>query len=305
MTFDDFDDDFSAPAIIMQSQPAVIEKIDYTGMRGVFYDVSNEDYHACKSVSKSVTDAINKSAGYAWAYMNGLIKRNESEALNKGTLLHCAILEPDELYERYFLSDKKPDMRTKAGKALAEEIRGQANGKRVITPDHMTMITRVSEEIHKHPIARLLFDGGRPEVSIFSEMDGAPVRCRHDYLNGQVVADLKSTEDASQDGFLRSVEKYRYDVQDAFYRDVSESQGVDVSNFLFVAVEKSEPYRVEVYELDAESVNWGRTAYKANLETYRRCMQTGIWPSTTGRITPLSTSNFHRKRIERSIELAL
>jgi hypothetical protein len=59
---------------------------------------------------------------------------------------------------------------------------------------------------------------------------------------------------------------------------------MDLTNakrFFFIAVEKEAPFNVEVYELDEESISIGRAAYLADIETYKKCLETDNWHGYT------------------------
>ncbi|MGZ5077013.1 MAG: PD-(D/E)XK nuclease-like domain-containing protein [Methylobacter sp.] len=252
----------------------------------IVYDMSNEDYHAHPYISKSGLDLIDISPAHFKKS-----ERNETAAFQKGTLIHCAILEPDFLESRYFGMAETIDRRTKDGKAKYAEYEAKASGRILVTAEEMKMGMRIRDEVSQHKIAGQLFSGGDSEVSIFSEIDGTGVRCRPDYLNGPIAVDLKSTEDAAG-GFIRSVTKYRYYVQDPFYTDVMAKEGIDIEHFLFVAIEKSEPYGICVYELDGDAVNYGRKRYRENLDLYRRCLDSGHWPGYEQTINTLSLPRY-------------
>ncbi len=255
---------------------------------GIVHDLSNEDYHAHPSISKSGLDAINKSPAH---YIKS--EHKETLAFKKGTLIHCAILEPDCLESRYLALTEKLDLRTKKGKQAYAEHDVLANGRIIVTAEEWVMATRVREEVSHHKIAKHLFDGGVSETSIFSQINDTNVRCRPDYLHidSGICVDLKSTDDAAH-GFVRSAQKYRYYVQHPYYCDVMESAGIEISNFLFVAIEKTEPFGICVYELDDDAVEFGRRQYNLNLDTYKRCLDSGEWPCYSEEIKTLSLPSY-------------
>jgi hypothetical protein len=285
-------------------------------------NLSNEDYHAHNSMSKSGLDKISVSPLHYLAglpeitdenrnrfayipeqyhvYMKGEANRVETPAMKEGTLIHCAVLEPDELLNRYFALDETVDRRTKAGKERWAEIQQEAEGKIIISPEQQHMGMRIRDEVAKHKIARLLFDGGKSETSVFSSIDDIDARCRPDYINGSVFLDVKSTDNAGE-SFEKSVAKYRYYVQQPFYTDIAEQEGMEVSNFLFVAIEKKEPYSIGIYQLDYDAVAYGRREYKADLDTYKRCLDTGIWPGYQETIKTLSLPRYAAARIANKV----
>jgi exodeoxyribonuclease VIII len=49
--------------------------------------------------------------------------------------------------------------------------------------------------------------------------------------------------------------------------------------FVFICVEKKPPYAVGVYILDDHALKMGRIEYEEDLERYKKCKETGEWPS--------------------------
>jgi len=100
---------------------------------------------------------------------------------------------------------------------------------------------------------------GIAECSFFSKVDGIDVKCRPDYYKEDIgiVVDLKTTDDASPQGFSKAVANFGYHTQASFYLKVLESMELNAFKFVFIAVEKKPPYMVGIYELDYESLQKG------------------------------------------------
>lgn len=156
------------------------------------------------------------------------------------------------------------------------------------------------DSVMAHPAARkLLQRQGKAEQSIYwnDPVTGVSCRCRPDYLTDDDFAiDLKTTEDASQEGFSKSIANYRYHVQDPFYSDgILHATGRRVRGFFFIAVEKSAPYAVQVFQVDEESRELGRMEYMRDLESYAECEETGVWPAYSDRIEPIAVPAYYYK----------
>jgi exodeoxyribonuclease VIII len=94
-----------------------------------------------------------------------------------------------------------------------------------------------------------------------------------------VIVDLKTTRDASPDGFAKSVAQYRYHVQAAFYSDGYRAAfGEAPRGFVFIAVETEPPYLVAVYVASETMAQRGRIEYQTDLDTFRRCQDADTWP---------------------------
>ncbi len=70
---------------------------------GIYFDISNEDYHAGDGVSKSQLDMVALSpALLQWQISTGRYRK--LKALDMGTALHCLLLEPEEFDKRFIVA---------------------------------------------------------------------------------------------------------------------------------------------------------------------------------------------------------
>ncbi len=238
--------------------------------------MNNAEYHAMPGISKSGLDLINRSpAHYRWAREN---PQDPSPAMRFGTLAHLAVLEPDRFNSECIVLPTL-DRRTKAGKEAWEEFQANHPDQELLTNDEHTHITAIRDAVRAHPIARKLLDQiDQVEASTFwtDPATGVECRCRPDAILGNgMLIDLKTTDDAGP-GFHRSVAKYRYHVQAAFYGDGM--GGMEERPMVFIAVEKKAPYLVSCNIIGPDSLVAGREAYRRNLDTYAKCVESGIWP---------------------------
>lgn len=185
------------------------------------------------------------------------------------------------------------------------------NGHRnVLDADAWDQLHRMRDAVYAHPAARALLTAvpGKAEQSVYwiDAETGELCRCRPDFwrLDG-IVVDVKTCEDASPEGFAKSIHNWRYHVQHPFYQDginamreqlLAASQGEEfppqipapVRAFVFLAVEKKAPHAVAVYMLDAEAVELGRMEYRRDLNTLHQCIETGVWPGYGDAIQPIT-----------------
>lgn len=246
--------------------------------------MTNEEYHAHPALSKSGLDRLAISPAHYQAWLSE--PRIETPAMKLGSAVHCGILEPDRFLKDYAPLPEGLDRRTKAGKEMYAEL--ESSGKILLSADDLETVNRMRDSVLAHPAARELLAEGIAETSHFAELGGVAVKCRPDWLSGGIVVDLKTTQDASLSGFSKSIANYRYAVQAPFYSDILASLGHDVVAFLFIAVEKTAPYAVGVYELDDMSIEIGREQYQHDLDTYRRCVESGEWPAYSNGIEKIS-----------------
>lgn len=238
-------------------------------------DLTNEQYHAHDSISKTGLDLIARSPAH-YRYSE---RRESTRAMVIGSAVHAAILEPDVFAEQYMLLRDVKDRRASEYKQ-AVTVHGADN---VLTGTEADYVAGIQESVRTHrQLSALLSEPGRAELSVITTdpVTGVSVRCRFDWLtDAGVPVDLKTTLDARPDAFSRSVSSYRYHVQAAFYCDVWEWEtGDKLDRMIFAALEKSMPHAVALYMLDDEALMVGRKLYREALNTYARCLESGHWP---------------------------
>lgn len=257
-------------------------------MTQIIDGLSNADYHANPAISKSGLDKIAKSPAHYKASRE--TKHEDSDALVFGSAFHDYILLPDTFQTAYTVLPPDFNGRTKEGKAMLESIR--QSGQTVLKAEWMTAIEGMAAAITAHPKASVLLQGGKAEQSIFwtDEDSGIDCRCRPDYLHPSgIIVDLKSTADASPEEFARSVAKYRYHVQDAFYSEgYYQATGQWPRGFVFIAVEKTAPYAVACYSLDDDAKAYGHELFRRDLETLLEAEKNQEWTAYSQEIETLS-----------------
>ena len=244
--------------------------------------ISNADYHADPAISASHLHAVAASPYHYWSrFLNPDRPPSvQTAAMKLGSLTHCAVLEPDELSKRYGICLPR---NTKAGKEQAAEM--EAAGIEAVTNTDMEQALAMAASVRSHQAAAALLRDGKAEQSFWWDdlPTGLRCKCRPDWHTGTTIVDLKTTTDASPNGFARSVAQWRYHVQQNHYL-----AGTFAERFVFIAVEKTYPYAVGVYELDEAAALHGETTRRNNLQTIADCRAISEWPGYGNTIQPLS-----------------
>ena len=239
--------------------------------------MTNSEYHANKAVSKSDLDLINRSPLH---YINAVENpKEQTESMLFGSVVHKLVLEP-ETFAAEYIAAPKCDRRTKEGKARWQEFIDNITTETVISEEMLTEATAVAEAVRKNPVADKLLKGGKSEESYFwtDSVTGIECKCRPDYLRPDgIVVDLKTTENASPEKFVKSAYDYRYYVQAWWYLHGLKQCGINAHDFIFIAVEKKPPYAVCVYAADDLMLQLGEREAVKNLHTYAECEKSGIW----------------------------
>lgn len=236
--------------------------------------LSNGAYHSGAGISCTGLKKIAVSPAH---YKHGEFKQTSS--MFTGSATHAAILEPDLFAKQYVTLPSGKDRRSAEYKALCAEY-GADN---VLVSSDAYQIKMMQQAVQKNSKARqwLYEEEGRNELSVYAKdpETGVLVRCRFDrLLNRGLSPDLKTTVDASPRGFSNAIAKYGYAFQAAFYLDTYYwATGQRLESFGFVAVESKAPYNVMCYRLDDESIEVGRSQYRAALNKYAECLESGVW----------------------------
>lgn len=261
--------------------------------------MTNEEYHSDTSaISKSGTDKIESSPlDYWYHYLREKpadeLQNEPTKAMLFGTALHTAVLEP-HIFDKQYIVMPIINRRTNIGKAeyLALQNIISINNQTAIPLEDMENILKMREAIFKHPTAKLLFANGVAEQTFMFNEPNTGVMCkiRPDWLdsNNGLIVDLKTTTDASKNGFSKHAYDFKYHKQDPFYLDGMEAIGQDKSGFVFVNIEKEPPFKIGIHYLDNRSRQLGRDTYLNNLETYSECLKTGIWKGYDEKISEVS-----------------
>ncbi len=249
--------------------------------------MSNAEYHADSAISKSDLDLINRSPAY-YKYVKEN-PREQTAAMLFGSLVHKLVLEPNDFKNEYAVAPVA-DRRTSEGKKKWNEFLANSEGKTVADIKTYTAACLAAESVENHPVASKLLRGGQAENSYFWNENGVKCKCRPDYLRTDLkcVIDLKTTQNASPESFVKSAYDYRYHVQAAWYLRGLRACGADVENFVFIAVEKEPPYQACVFAADEEFIKLGEIDALDNLKTYEEAARNNQWNGYENKIHGLT-----------------
>ncbi|EEY4097366.1 exodeoxyribonuclease VIII [Escherichia coli] len=264
------------------ADPVIVEDIE----PGIYYGISNENYHAGPGVSKSQLDDIaDTPALYLWR-KNAPVDTTKTKTLDLGTAFHCRVLEPEEFSNRFIVAPEF-NRRTNAGKEEEKAFLMEcaSTGKTVITAEEGRKIELMYQSVMALPLGQWLVESaGHAESSIYWEdpETGILCRCRPDKIIPEFhwIMDVKTTADIQR--FKTAYYDYRYHVQDAFYSDGYEAQFGVQPTFVFLVASTTVEcgrYPVEIFMMGEEAKLAGQQEYHRNLQTLADCLNTDEWPA--------------------------
>ena len=233
-------------------------------------------------------------------------------ALIFGELVHTAVFEPHKLQGCYYIKpetyeNKKGEIKPWNGNATECKDWKYAHSDRpIIGKEDFDALIGIRKSVLEHPAARRCMEKGSAELSMFAWDPETKVllKSRPDWTAGGVLVNLKTTEDASLEGFARSIAKFHYDSAAAFHLDVFQLvKPKEKDAYVFIVVEKSPPYVVGVYNLDQASIQIGREKYRRWLRDYVEAMESDQWPGYSDKIRTISLPMWEIRRHNTQLSL--
>lgn len=241
------------------------------GQALIYKDIPNENYHAGVGISSSYIRRFGQSQLHAIEH-----KQESSPNLKFGTASHALLVEGQEAFDK----EVKVITGSPYTKAYKEEKADyEEQGFIVLKESEAEIIHAMKDSMVYEGNAYLNAKGKIAEASIYWYEDDVLCKCRPDLMcpplnepnsdNKIVIVDYKTTISCEPFVFNKSVKKYGYDMQAAWYRRGLLMAGYDVEDFMFIAQEKVHPYASKVFRITKEQIDFGWTMMENYLEEYK------------------------------------
>lgn len=194
--------------------------------------------------------------------------KESTDSQQIGTATHWAVFEPAKFAARVMLWERRNGARR--GKAWdAFEAESALKRALVLTEDEHDEVLALARAVRNSPQVKPFFaQGGEAEVPLrWTDAEtGLPCKARLDWICPIGIADLKTTKDASPEGFGRECARYKYHQQGGFYVDgyAASHAGLELPYFI-IAAEKGAPHVVQVYRVAGDVLELGRSEMRAHL----------------------------------------
>lgn len=230
------------------------------GFDKLHLDMPAEQYHGIDCASRS--DLFPLTQGQTLAHVRESMNTPNvaTPAMQIGTALHTYTLEPEN-FDNEIVEALDLPRRSNADKATHEQFAEQHAGKVILKPSDMQLVQSMGASINAHDAAHrlLTLDSVREASTLWTETKVNDLRCkaRPDIIieSGlHTLVDVKTTQDASPQGFAKSISNFGYHFQAAWYLRGCNALNIDVTNFIFICVEKAPPHCVAVYSLAVEVI---------------------------------------------------
>lgn len=280
---------------------------------GFHYGLPYEEYSKWDAINFSRLKPIRDTASKCkWEMEN---PKKPTPAMILGSALHVATLEPAR-FEQLFHICPPCDRRTKEGKEFYAEQEKIAGSKLLIrdgsSEDEGNLsavknLRGMAKAIRSMKSATPFLNGiGQNEVSALwkDEETGLMCKARMDRFIPELAAlkglpaivEIKTSQDASEWGFAKTVDSFYYAAQAACYATaVKAITGKDALH-IFIACESQAPYDAAVFTLDDQSLQTGLLQYRQMLNRYAECVKLNKWPGYPDKVQILSLPGYSHKR---------
>lgn len=273
---------------------------------GIYPDVEETEYWAWPAANYSALKILDQQTPKHCRYTLD----NPSEPTDEmkfGSALHCKVLRPEAFDKEWTVAPTCQVANKSTGAACRNDAKYCRDGVwacgvhgkgwplpegDTITEDKLMKLMAMEASIKGHRTCRKLLEemtGAKTECAItwIDPVTGVPCKAKLDlwgYRDVITIADLKSCNDASEDGFSRQIAEMRYHMQAAMYLDGLSITlgGEEVQNFQFLAIEKEPPFACAAYHLHQEDIALGREQYRNALTQWKFCHEVNAWPGYKG-----------------------
>ena len=230
----------------------------------------NSDY-----ISNSMLNFLSGKSPEYFRFMMDNPQR-PTTAMKFGSALHMNVLQPEEFNKNYIVTPKF-DRRTKQGKEDYQNFINNNRLKTFVSETDYELIEQITLKLMKDECVNKLLSEGIKEHIVAWHNEEYEVDCKGMLdcyrPESDIIIDLKTTQDCSYNTFSKSVKKFKYHKQAAFYMDA-----VKAEEYIIIAVEKSPPFSINIIQLGNQLIDKGREMYNQELEVYKYCTDNDYWP---------------------------
>lgn len=206
----------------------------------------------------------------------------QTPAMKKGSIIHCAILEPNELDNRYCVLKKEDlpnpdkDFRNSENKTFKEQFELQAisQNKEIITPEEYEIAVKHIELVEGNEvISHYINNLKKREYKISFEFGGYVFNGYIDGIGGNYELDLKTVPDASPDQFKWKIEREKYHWQHYLYSNCNLiGSWFDAFNLLVDG-----EYGISLHKIPKDKIFQAEREILNLLEKFEQCTETNSW----------------------------
>jgi len=243
-------------------------------------NISDEIYHNSPEYTYVMTSSglkeLYRSPAH-WHAMRTSPPTDPSPAMHFGSAFHGFMLDTHNI--------EVPEKKMTLPKLLAEErLLGPKSDTLFVNADDKEHLVNMKEVLLGNEIAEKLINHSsaiREQSGFFADPDYNVIGSIKPDIRIPdlgIITDLKTTVDASQWAFPRSVRRFKYDWQAWWYlRGANQLAHEYYDTFIIIAIEKVPPYGINTFQI-IEGLYYADMQIRPLLDSFEDCLAADMWP---------------------------
>lgn len=270
------------------------------------------NYFDHPAISQSKLKDFKRSPKHYWTkYLDhNRILEEETPAMKFGKAVHMAVFEPERFAFEYKVLPSV-DKRTKEGKLILKDLE-EANPNAIfICREESDQIINIHANLYQKNASKFFLNNQSAvaEHEIFWLDQDTRLECKakldlfippSEYNPYGLVIDLKTTIDAREKSFSKSIHNFGYYNQAAWYCEAVKQfyRLSDHPTFIIIAIEKSAPYECGFYAVDEGMLEMGLLENRRLLNQLAECQKNNAWPGYKDEIVPIALPHYAMQQFE-------
>lgn len=258
-------------------------------------EMTDKEYRQAEGLAQSTLKLLrDKTPAHALHAMQN--KKGPSDATLIGSAVHAVVLE--SRIDHVVLPESAKGQ-SKLAKALRAEFEAEHSDKIILSQANADKVQRMADSVLNHKGAsRLLSIMTQAELPIFWQEGETKMKAKIDGVCPLGIIDLKTTADADNDNFGKSIYNYGYHIQAAHYLSGAAANNLPCENFIVIAVENTEPHCTAIYTISHESIEAGEVERQKLLDIWRYCVQNNTWRGYSDKLQSISMPAWALRKIK-------
>lgn len=225
--------------------------------------------------------------------------QEEKEHFSLGRAVHTLLLGEDGFRDDYeVMPPEFKDYKTQAARDWRDSV--IAEGRSPLRRENLEQIEGMANRVASDQTFIDHLRGRVERTIIYRDRTGVWVKARPDSIpDDTIIADLKTTKDASERGCLNAIKSYGYHMQMGLISTAMEEvTGVRVTDHVLLFIETKRPYAYNIKPVDNQYIWYGQRQNRAALNIFAECWESGFWPTYYSSGLTASPSDLFEKQIE-------
>jgi hypothetical protein len=254
------------------------------------------DYYRAPALSRSAIVELLKSPAHYQTWKNTF---KTTSAMRVGTLLHYMVLDPVRLKSDVAIHTETQTLESVSGRKFMAANPTRFCCTKAEWDDARDLFHALKRNKDAWALLKL---PARRERMVQVMINGVRCKALIDMSTRRFLLDLKTTTDPLVK-FERSIEKYGLDVQAAWYSKIAEMVDGFPRKFIFLPIEKTDPYGCYPIEIEQDWIDYGWQKCLKAMEIYKQCSALDVWPGYEWGLRKMPMPHYLKERARNETDL--